>query len=90
VYDKSALDKGYRTLPVAAWAELGEGPKRVLQPTYNQKGDEVWMVVWNPQDLNSAIVVVDDKTLALKAVIADPRIITPTRIFSVAQLKRGG
>jgi hypothetical protein len=31
----------------------------------------------------SAIVVVDDKTLKLKAVIKDPRLITPTGHFNV-------
>lgn len=90
VYDKGALDAGYQRLPVASWAELGPGPKRVLQPTYNPAGDEVWLVVWNPQDLNSAIVVVDDATLKPKAVIADSALITPTRIYNVAELKRGG
>ncbi|NUN62558.1 MAG: hypothetical protein HUU13_16085, partial [Burkholderiaceae bacterium] len=31
----------------------------------------------------SAIVVVDDKTLKLKSVIKDPRLITPTGKFNV-------
>lgn len=35
------------------------------------------------KDKESAIVVVDDKTLKLKAVIKDPRLITPTGKFNV-------
>ena len=30
------LDAGYVTLPIAAWADLGEGPKRVVRPEYNK------------------------------------------------------
>ena len=44
-----------------------------MQPEYNKAGDEVWFSVWNGKDKESAIVVVDDKTLKLKAVIKDPK-----------------
>ncbi len=70
-------------LPIAEWANLGEGPKRVVQPEYNKAGDEVWFSVWNGKDEGPRIVVVDDKTLKLKAVIDDPRIVTPTGKFNV-------
>lgn len=83
VFDIDHLDKGYVVLPIAQWANLGEGAKRVVQPEYNAKGDEVWFSVWNGKDQKSAIVVVDDKTRKLKAVIKDPRIITPTGKFNV-------
>ncbi|MCB1567992.1 MAG: hypothetical protein KDI69_04135, partial [Xanthomonadales bacterium] len=46
-------------------------------------GDEVWFSVWNGKDQRSAIVVVDDKTRKLKAVLNDPRLITPTGKFNV-------
>ena len=59
------------------------GGKRVVQPEYNKAGDEVWFSVWSAKDKASAIVVVDDKTLKLKAVIKDPRLITPTGKFNV-------
>ena len=36
----------------------------------------------------SALVVVDDKTLKLKAVIKDPRLITPTGKFNVYNTRR--
>lgn len=49
----------------------GEGAKRVVQPEYNKAGDEVWFSVWSAKDKESAIVVVDDKTLKLKTVIKD-------------------
>jgi nitrite reductase (NO-forming)/hydroxylamine reductase len=88
VFDVTNLDAGYKVLPIAEWANVGEGPKRVVQPEYNQAGDEVWFSVWNGKEQRSAIVVVDDKTLQLKAVIDDPRIITPTGKFNVHNTTR--
>jgi nitrite reductase (NO-forming)/hydroxylamine reductase len=84
VYDVKNLDKGYQVLPIAEWAGLkDDGAKRVVQPEYNKAGDEVWFSVWSAKNKESAIVVVDDKTLKLKAVIKDPRLITPTGKFNV-------
>ncbi len=84
VFDVKALDKGYKVLPIAEWAGLkDDGAKRVVQPEYNKAGDEVWFSVWSAKDKQSAIVVVDDKTLKLKTVIKDPRLITPTGKFNV-------
>jgi nitrite reductase (NO-forming)/hydroxylamine reductase len=83
VFDTANLEAGYQVLPIAEWANLGEGPKRVVQPEFNAAGDEVWFSVWNGKEQRSAIVVVDDKTLKLKAVIDDPRIVTPTGKFNV-------
>ncbi len=83
VFDIDNLDAGYKVLPIAEWAKLGEGPKRVVQPEYNSRGDEVWFSVWNAKDQNSALVIVDDKTRKLKKVIKDKRLITPTGKFNV-------
>ncbi|MGM9425152.1 cytochrome D1 domain-containing protein [Hydrogenophaga sp. MI9] len=84
VYDIKHLDKGYTVLPIAEWADLkDDGAKRVVQPEFNKAGDEVWFSVWSAKNKQSAIVVVDDKTLKLKAVIKDPRLITPTGHFNV-------
>jgi nitrite reductase (NO-forming)/hydroxylamine reductase len=83
VYDIRNLDKGFEVLPIGEWADLGEGPKRVVQPEYNKAGDEVWFSVWSGKDQESAIVVVDDKTRKLKTVIKDKRLITPTGKFNV-------
>ena len=84
VYDIRNLDKGYTVLPIAEWAGLNDdGAKRVVQPEFNKAGDEVWFSVWSSKNKQSAIVVVDDKTLKLKAVIKDPRLITPTGHFNV-------
>ena len=83
VFDTRKPEAGYQVLPIAEWADLGEGPKRVVQPEYNKAGDEVWFSVWNGKDQKSALVVVDDKTRTLKAVIRDPRLITPTGKFNV-------
>ena len=83
VFDIKKLDKGFEVLPIAEWAKLGEGPKRVVQPEYNKAGDEVWFSVWNGKTEESALVVVDDKTRKLKTVIKDKKLITPTGKFNV-------
>ncbi len=84
VFDIDHLDKGYTVLPIAEWAGLADdGAKRVVQPEFNKAGDEVWFSVWSAKNKQSALVVVDDKTLKLKAVIKDPRLITPTGHFNV-------
>ena len=83
VFDINNLDAGFVKLPIGEWAELGEGPKRIVQPEYNKAGDEVWFSVWSGKEQESAIVVVDDKTRTLKAVIKGPEIVTPTGKFNV-------
>ena len=83
VFDIDNLGAGYEVLPIAEWADLGPGPKRVVQPEFNKAGDEVWFSVWSGQQEESAIVVVDDKTRKLKHVIKGPEIITPTGKFNV-------
>jgi len=88
VYDIDNLDGGFVTLPIAEWANVGEGPKRVVHPEYNKQGTEVWFSVWNTSDLRSAIVVVDDKTRKLVKVIDDKRIITPTGKFNIYNTRK--
>lgn len=83
VFDLTDLNKPYEVLPIAEWADIGEGARRVVQPEYNQAGDEVWFSVWNAKDQVSAIVVVDDKTKKLKTVIKDDKLVTPTGKFNV-------
>jgi nitrite reductase (NO-forming)/hydroxylamine reductase len=83
VFDIDDLDAGYAVLPIAEWAELGPGPKRVVHPEYNARGDEIWFSVWSGKEEESAIVVVDDRTRRLKQVIKGPRIVTPTGKFNV-------
>ncbi len=83
VWNLKELDKPYEVVPIAEWAGLGDGAKRVVQPEFNKAGDEVWFSVWSAKDKESAIVVVDDKTRKLKTVIKDPKLITPTGKFNV-------
>ena len=83
VFDIANLDKRPEILPIAEWAGLGEGAKRVVQPEYNKAGDEVWFSVWSAKNQESALVVVDDKTRKLKAVIKGKEIVTPTGHFNV-------
>lgn len=83
VFDIKDLSRPYKVLPIAEWAGIKEGPRRVVQPEYNRAGDEVWFSVWNGKEQESAIVIVDDKTLKLKKVIKDKRLVTPTGKFNV-------
>ena len=88
VFDINNMDAGFEVLPIAEWADLGEGAKRVVQPEYNTAGDEVWFSVWNGKDENSAIVVVNDKTRELVKVIKDDRLVTPTGKFNVLNTQK--
>ncbi|PTX48282.1 dissimilatory nitrite reductase (NO-forming) cytochrome cd1 type apoprotein [Gemmobacter caeni] len=83
-----AVDPEFRTLPIGEWAGIADGQPRVVQPEFNKEGTEVWFSVWNAKDKESAIVVVDDKTLELKTVIKDPRLITPTGKFNVLNTQK--
>jgi nitrite reductase (NO-forming) / hydroxylamine reductase len=84
VFDIRNLAKGYTVLPIGDWAGItDDGARRVVQPEYNKAGDEVWFAVWSAKNKQSALVIVDDKTLKLKAVIKDPRLVTPTGHFNV-------
>ncbi len=73
----------YAVLPIGEWSGITEGQRRVVQGEFNKSGDEVWFSVWNTKTQESAIVVVDDRTLTKKAVIRDKRLITPTGKFNV-------
>ncbi len=83
VFDINDLSKKPVVLPIAEWAGVGEGAKRVVQPEYNMAGDEVWFSVWSAKNQESALVVVDDKTRKLKTVIKGKEIVTPTGHFNV-------
>jgi nitrite reductase (NO-forming)/hydroxylamine reductase len=78
----------YKTLPIGQWSGISEGQRRVVQGEYNKDGTEIWFSVWNTKAQESAIVVVDDKTLTLKNVIRDKRLITPTGKFNVYNTRR--
>jgi len=73
----------YKVLPIGEWSGISEGVRRVVQGEFNKAGDEIWFSVWNSKSQESAIVIVDDKTLKKKAVIRDKRLITPTGKFNV-------
>ena len=88
IADLGKSDPEYKELPIAKWANLGKGQQRVVQGEFNKNGDEIWFSVWNKKDKPSAIVVVDDKTLKLKTVIKDPRLITATGKFNVYNTRK--
>ncbi len=83
VFDINNLDKGYVTIPIGEMSGITEGVRRVVQGEYNRDGTEVWFSVWNGKTQESAIVVIDDATRKLKAVIKDKRLVTPTGKFNV-------
>jgi nitrite reductase (NO-forming)/hydroxylamine reductase len=88
VFDINDLSKPPQILPIGEWAGVGEGARRVVQPEYNKAGDEVWFSVWSAKNQESALVIVDDKTRKLKAVIKDPKLVTPTGKFNVHNTTR--
>jgi nitrite reductase (NO-forming)/hydroxylamine reductase len=84
VFNTKDLKAGFKVLPIFEWAGIqGEAAGRIVQPEFNKAGDEVWFSVWSAKNQQSALVVVDDKTLKLKAVIKDPKLITPTGHFNL-------
>ncbi len=83
IADMAKEEPEYTVLPIGEWSGITEGVRRVVQGEFNVAGDEIWFSVWNGKDQESAIVVVDDKTLKLKEVIKDKRLITPTGKFNV-------
>ncbi len=83
IADMAEEEPEFVELPIVEWAGIAEGQPRVVQGEFNQEGNEIWFSVWNGADKESAIVVVDDKTLEMKHVIKDPRLITPTGKFNV-------
>ena len=73
----------FKVLPIGQWSGISEGQRRVVQGEFNKDGTEIWFSVWNNKAQELAIVVVDDKTLTLKSVIRDKRLVTPTGKFNV-------
>ncbi len=83
VFDINDLDKPYKVLPIGELSGISEGVRRVVQGEFNKAGTEIWFSVWNGKEQESAIVVIDDKTLKVKKVIKDKRLVTPTGKFNV-------
>jgi nitrite reductase (NO-forming)/hydroxylamine reductase len=84
VFDIKNLDKGYTVLPIAEWAGIPRttAPSAWCSPSTTRPATRSGSRL-ERQEQGIAIVVVDDKTLKLKAVIKDPRLITPTGKFNV-------
>lgn len=85
VWNMSDLSKPFKTINVFKDSGLPEtkATRRAVHPEYSADGTEVWISLWGGKADQSAIVVYDDKTLAVKKVITDPKIITPTGKFNV-------
>jgi nitrite reductase (NO-forming)/hydroxylamine reductase len=85
VYSLADLNKAPVKLDVAKDSGLPETKalRRAVHPEYSQDGSEVWISLWGGKTDQSAIVIYDDKTLKLKKVITDPKMITPTGKFNV-------
>ena len=85
VWDLADLSKPKKVLNVAKDSGMPEtkAVRRAVHPEYSADGSEVWISLWGGKTDQSAIVVYDDKTLTVKKVITDPRMITPTGKFNV-------
>jgi nitrite reductase (NO-forming)/hydroxylamine reductase len=85
VWDMADLSKPKKIINVAKDSGLPvtKATKRAVHPEYSADGKEVWISLWGGKADQSAVVVYDDATLALKKVITDPKIITPTGKFNV-------
>ena len=57
VFDINALDKGFEILPIGEWSGIADdGARRIVQPEYNQAGDEVWFSVWSAKDKQLSLI----------------------------------
>ncbi|MFN6960606.1 MAG: cytochrome D1 domain-containing protein [Rhodocyclaceae bacterium] len=85
VYDINDLTKPPVVLNVAKDSGLPptKAIRRAVHPEYSADASEVWISLWGGKTDQSAIVVYDDKTLKVKRVITDPKMITPTGKFNV-------
>ena len=85
VWDMADLSKPKKVINVAKDSGLPptKATKRAVHPEYSADGKEVWISLWGGKTDQSAIVVYDDATLAVKKVITDPKMITPTGKFNV-------
>ncbi len=88
VFNIDSLDKGFDVIPIGEWSGITEGVRRIVQGEYNKDGTEIWFSVWNGKEQESAIVVIDDKTRKLKAVIKDKRLVTPTGKFNIFNTRK--
>ena len=85
VFDINDLSKPPVKIDVAKDSGLPvtKALRGAVHQEFNEKGDEVWISLWGGKTDQSAIVIYDDKTLKLKKVITDPKMITPTGKFNV-------
>jgi nitrite reductase (NO-forming)/hydroxylamine reductase len=85
VWNLSDLSKPVKVINVFKDSGLIEtkATRRAVHPEYSADGTEVWISLWGGKTDQSAVVVYDDKTLTLKKVITDPKMITPTGKFNV-------
>lgn len=88
-----ALDRhGAGQAEVMALREMvapDEPHMRVIHPQINKDGTEVWYTLWNRQDLESALVVIDEESREVAQVISGLELTTPIRTFSLSALLNG-
>ncbi len=85
VFDINDLSKPPVRIDVAkdSGLPMTKALRRAVHQEFSQDGSEVWISLWGGKTDQSAIVIYDDKTLKLKKVITDPKMITPTGKFNV-------
>jgi len=86
VIDKNTLEV-IKTIPIPKKYLKSADPKvKVRGPVhfeFNADGSEVWTSIWGNKKTATPILVIDAKTLKIKDVIQDKRLITPTGKFNV-------
>ncbi len=86
VIDKNTLEV-VKTIPIPKKYLKSSDPKiKARGPVhfeFNADGSEVWTSIWGNKKTATPILVIDSKTLKIKDVIQDKRLITPTGKFNV-------
>ncbi len=86
VIDKNTLEV-IKTIPIPKKYLKSADPKvKARGPVhfeFNADGSEVWTSIWGNKKTATPILVIDSKTLKIKDVIQDKRLITPTGKFNV-------
>jgi nitrite reductase (NO-forming)/hydroxylamine reductase len=86
VLDIADPGSGAELLDITGMAGISDPTARATHPQFDASGRQVWLTVYNRQDRESAIVVLDAQTRKVVRVIRDDRLVTPIRTFNLARL----
>jgi len=83
VFDIDDLDAGCKVLLIGEWSGICEGVWRVVHGAFNKDGTGIRFSVWNARNRESAILIVDGRTLEPRPCIRVMDIVTPAGKFNV-------